>query len=165
MISRFVIPAVIVSVLAMGTVGIEAQTSDRPLELRLDVAQLSIDPVGISAFFPGSGAIAVYLSEKLAVEGRASFGYSDSFWSLGAGASVPFYLAADGGRSGFFVAPALDLGKAKESDLLLDYGVDAGIKIPFGDRTSWRVAATVRDGDSFGDITFGAQVGMSLFFR
>jgi hypothetical protein len=169
MMKRSVMTAAALVALAAGATSAEAQIGGRQVELRLDVAALELDPVRLGAGLPGSAAVGIYLNDKVAVEGRVGFAFADaepeSSWGLNVGAYVPFYLAGDGGRSGLFVAPGLDLGKIKDVDATIDYGVDVGLKLKKSDLISYRVAATLRDGDSYADMAIGANVGIAIFFK
>jgi hypothetical protein len=169
MMKRSVMTAMAVVALAAGASSAQAQIGGRQVEIRLDLAELMLDPVRLGAGLPGSAAVGIYLSDRLAVEGRVGFAYADaepeSSWGLSLGAYLPFYLAADGGRSGLFVAPGLDLAKIKDIDAAVDYGVDVGMKLKKSERLSWRIAATLRDGDSYADMALGANLGLSIFFK
>ena len=63
------------------------------------------------------------------------------------------------------MAPVLEALKSKDVDAIFDYGVDVGMKIPASPRTSWRVAVTVRDGQSYSATSVGLSAGVSLLFR
>ena len=151
-----------------------AMAQGRPLELRVDMFsfETSDGNTSIDLEFPGSLAFAWYLTPQFAIEPRASFSNvsNDNVdGSLyGIGVFLPFYLMADEGRSGFFVAPGVEMTGGTgdfDFDAQFNYGLDAGIKWPFRDRISGRIAATVRDGDSYGDPAFGAVFGIGFHWR
>lgn len=157
------------ALLAVGSVlvfasNVAAQIS-QPVEIRFDLVELSFDPLVVDAIAPGVASVGLFFSERLAVEGSIGLSADDDFWGLMVGASVPFHLSGDFGRSGFFVAPALEISKFKDMDLSLGYGLDAGFSMPATERASWRFAAILRDGDNYGDLTFGLRAGISILFR
>jgi hypothetical protein len=158
MFALFSIPLVLIS----GK--LEAQIT-QPIELRFDFLGVEVDPFVVDAFIPGSAAVGVFLNERFAIEVSAGVVAGDGDWRAVVGASLPFYLNEDDGRSGFFVAPVLEALKSKDVDAIFDYGVDVGMKIPASPRTSWRVAVTVRDGDSYSATSVGLSAGVSLLFR
>jgi hypothetical protein len=166
---RSVMTALAVLGLAAGATSAEAQIRGRQVELRLDVAALELDPVRLAGGLPGSAAVGIYLNDKVAVEGRLGVFFADSdpesTWGLGVGAFVPFYLAGDAGRTGLFVAPGLDIAKYKDEDAAVNYGLDLGIKLKKSELISWRLAATLRDGDSYNDMALGANFGIGIFFK
>jgi hypothetical protein len=143
---------------------VEAQIT-QPIELRFDFLGVEFDPFVVDAFIPGSASVGVFLNERFAAEGSIGVVAGDDDWLAVMGLSLPFYLNADYGRSGLFVAPVLEVLKVKDVDALFDYGVDVGVKIPASPRTSWRLAATVRDGDSYESVGVGLSAGVSLLFR
>ena len=146
----------------------------KPLEIRVDFVTIetSDGDTDIGIEFPGSLAMAFYFSNQFAVEPavlirniNTDAGNATLF---GAGVFLPFYFKADEGKSGFFVAPGVAFTKATgdfESDALVDYGVDVGIKLPVKDRISTRLALTFRDGDSSDKSVIGASVGIGFFWR
>jgi hypothetical protein len=152
------------AVLLLGAAQAEAQIT-QPLDVRLDLVGAEFDPFVVNVVLPGSAAAGLFLNERFAVEGSLGVVADDEDWILITGVSFPFYMASDYGRSGLFVAPVLEAVKIKDVDALFDYGVDVGMKMPLSPRTSWRLAATVRDGDSYESVSFGVMAGLSLLFR
>ncbi len=150
--------------LLLGAHPLAAQIT-QPIELRFDLVGAEFDPFVIDAFIPGSAYAGVFLSERFAIQGSLGVVADDEDWLLVTGLSFPFYLSDDYGRSGLFAAPVLEAVKVKDVDALFDYGVDVGMKIPASPRTSWRLAITVRDGDSYDSVSFGVSAGLSLLFR
>jgi hypothetical protein len=169
MMKRGVMTAMAVLGLAAAATSAEAQIGGRQVEVRLDFVNLELDPVRLGAGLPGSAAVGVYLSDKLAVEGRVGLAFVDaepeSSWGLNVGAFLPFYLAGDAGRTGLFVAPGLEIAKIKDVDAAINYGLDFGLKLKKSELISYRVAATLRDGDSYGDMAIGANFGIGIFFK
>jgi hypothetical protein len=169
MMKRSVMTVAALVALAAGATSAEAQIGGRQVEVRLDMVQLQLDPTALELAVPGSAAVGVYLSNRVAVEGRVGFFSSkiddETFSGFGLGAFVPFYLKGDAGRSGLFVAPGLEFNKFKDMDAMVDYGVDVGLKLKKSEMLSWRVAATLRDGDSYGDMALGATLGLGIFFK
>ncbi len=166
--------AILTLVIGASTAQAQPTLFGRPIEeLRVDLATLSLGGGGtaLGAAIPGSLSLGVYLSDKLAVEPAFRIGFispeeGDSQVSLGAGVMVPYYFGGDRGRSGLFVAPSLALSKVGDADLALDLGADLGIKRKLSDKTAWRLAATLRTGDSSGDeVMLGASIGISLFLK
>lgn len=164
MLIRRVLSAMAMVPLLLFANQVEAQIA-QPIELRFDLAGAEFDPFIIDVFLPGSASIGLFLNERFAVEGSVGVVADDDDWLLVTGISLPFYLSDDYGRSGFFVAPVLQALKVKDVDALFDYGVDLGMKIPSSPRTSWRLAATLRDGDSYESMNFGVTAGLSILFR
>ncbi len=150
-----------------------AFAQDRAKEIRLDVArvQTNDDATTTVVSFPGSVSFALFLTPRVALEPRLGFGYSSSDdrsgGSLGAEFFVPLYLR-NGGRFGPFIAPGFGVSKTTgdlESDARVDYGVDVGVRAPMRETLAWRLALTVRDGDSFRDPLYGITFGVGFFFR
>lgn len=151
----------------------------RQKEIRLDMLALETSDgnTGITAAFPGTVAIAFYMSPNVAIEpqvgiafvsGEDNLGNDFSGSVLSAGLFVPFYFNNDMGRSGLFISPGLAVSKGTgdlETDALVDYGVDVGMKMTRNERVSTRLALTLRDGDSSADAVLGASFGIGLFWR
>lgn len=145
----------------------------RPLEIRADFASLESNDgrTVIALKFPGSLAMAFYMNQQFAIEPSISVTSlsGDNDGTLyGAGLFFPFYFKADEGRSGFFVSPGAMVSGGSgdyDRDASFDYGVDLGIKMPLRERISSRLALTIRDGDSYNDLTFGATFGIGFFWR
>jgi hypothetical protein len=157
--------------LAMSATTASAQMMSKPKEVRIDMAQVMISDgtTGIDLGFPGSLAIAIYLNDNIAIEPNFNLGFlsGDGFsgGNFGVGVMVPYYLAGDQGKTGFFVAPGLMLGKGFgdfDSDMAVDFGVDLGIKREWKGNVGQRFAITLRDGDSYADMVFGAVAGITL---
>ncbi len=174
-------PSVLRSLIAILTLVLGASSAQaqptlfgKPIEeLRVDLVGLSLGGGGTSlnAAVPGGLSLGLYLSEKLAVEPTFRLGFlspdeGDSQVTLGAGVMVPYYFAGDRGRTGLFVAPTLSLSKVGDADLGIDFGADIGLKRALSEKTAWRLAATLRTGDSSGDeMVLGGVIGISLFLR
>ena len=166
------IPALSLLLLLVAPSLVSAQ--GKPLEIRVDFVSIetSDGDTDIGIEFPGSLAMAFYFSNQLALEPglmirniNTDAGNATLF---GAGLFAPFYFKADEGKSGLFIAPGVVFTKATgdfESDALVDYGVDFGIKLPVKDRISTRLALTFRDGDSSDKAVIGASVGVGFFWR
>lgn len=152
----------------------EVAAQGKPLELRVDFVsfETSDGDTHVALDFPGTLAMAFYFNKQFALEPEvlihnfnSDAGNSTVF---GLGLFAPFYFKADEGKSGLFVAPGIAYSKATgdfETDGLVDYGVDFGIKMPVKDRISTRLAATWRDGDSTDKSVFGASFGIAFFWR
>ncbi len=146
----------------------------RQKEIRLDFVELQTSDGNtlITAGFPGSVALGIYMNKNIALEPRVEIvsvsGDGNSTTFFGAGIFVPYYFAGDFGKSGLFVAPGLQLSKASgdfETDTQVDYGVDVGVKLTHKERVSFRIAATLRDGDSTNEAIIGGVFGIGLFWR
>lgn len=147
----------------------------RQKEIRLDFVSLQTSDgnTRLDASFPGGLAVAFYMNESVAIEPRFALDFQSGDGIaegtvFSAGLFVPFYLAGDTGRSGFFLSPGIELMKGtgdREFDTQVNYGLDAGMKMTRNDRVSTRLALTLRDGDSFGDPVIGAVFGIGLFWR
>jgi len=158
---------------------VEAQDR-REKELRIDVAGLQSND-GTTTFgvgLPGTVALGIYMSNKIALEPTISFnsisgdGASASFMEVGL--FVPYYFKGDTGRNGLFVAPGFMYGKVGgdfASDATIDFGVDVGVKKSLRDNVAMRIAGNVRTGDSYEDangdstIGFGATFGIGIFWK
>jgi hypothetical protein len=141
-------------------------------EIRIDLASINItNGTFLQAGLPGSVALGIYLNDKLALEPTLGFAYfkpdgaPDGTTVLSLGVMAPFYFAGDRGHSGLFVAPGVMIGKVSDQDAAIDFGVDLGFKGKMSDKVSWRAAAQLRDGDSFGDASIGGVFGLSVFWR
>jgi len=141
-------------------------------EIRIDLAGINItNGTFLGAGIPGSVALGIYLNDKIALEPTLGFQYSkpdgaaDGTTALSLGVMAPFYFAGDRGRSGLFVAPGVMITKVSDIDASIDFGADVGFKGKMNDKVSWRAAATLRDGDSFGDASIGGVFGLSVFWR
>ncbi len=164
--------ASIACALLLGTTPAMAQ--GRPLELRVDMIsfQTSDGDTFVELEFPGSLAMAFYLTNQFAIEPRVAVSNtsSDNFDGTvyGAGLFLPFYFKADEGKSGFFLAPGAEMTGGTgdfDFDTRFNYGLDAGIKFAVRERISTRFALTVRDGDSYVDPAFGATFGIGFHWR
>jgi hypothetical protein len=153
-----------------------AQT--RAKEFRVDFASVTTSDgntrVGLG--YPGTLAMGIYMNNNFALEPRLGFDYqsdSDTDVSGGAvqaGVFAPWYFAGDMGRTGLFLSPGVEFFKGFgddpfETDVLVDYGVDFGVKLGRSDRVSTRLALTMRDGDRFADPQIGAVFGVGMFWR
>jgi hypothetical protein len=141
-------------------------------EIRIDLAGINItNGTFLGANIPGSVALGIYLNDKVALEPTLGFNYSkpdgaaDGTTSLSLGVMAPFYFAGDRGHSGLFVAPGVMIGKVTDVDAAIDFGVDVGFKGKMSDKVSWRAAAQLRDGDSYGDASIGGVFGLSVWWR
>ena len=151
-----------------------AMGQGRPLEIRVDMLsfETSDGNTNLDLSFPGTLAMAFYLSKQFAIEpeimvSNVSSDFADGTL-YGAGLFLPFYFNADEGKSGFFLSPgAMVLGGTGDYDTGTDfnYGLDAGIKFAVRERISTRFAATYRDGDSYDKGTFGATFGIGFHWR
>ncbi len=149
-----------------------AQMMGKPKEVRIDMASVSIvdGTTGLGLGFPGSLSIAIYMNDNIAIEPQASltFQSGDGFSGgmFGVGVLVPYYLAGDQGKTGFFVAPGLWLSKGFsdfETDMMMDFGADIGLKREWKPNVGQRIALTLRTGDSTADeMEIGAIFGISL---
>jgi hypothetical protein len=162
--------------LALGATTASAQMMGKPKELRIDMVSLSLptDATNLNIGFPGSLAIAIYLNDNIAIEPFVGLDFNSGDatiegGSFALGAMVPYYLAGGMGKSGFFVAPGLSIGKffgdqatAFGDEMLLDYGVDVGLKREWKTNVGQRFAITLRDGDSYADLTIGATAGITI---
>lgn len=141
-------------------------------EIRIDLASINItNGTFLEAGIPGSLALGVYLNDKLALEPTLGFGYlkpegaADGSTLLSLGVMAPYYFAGDRGHSGLFVAPGVMITKITDIDAAIDFGADIGFKGKMNDKVSWRAAAQLRDGDSFGDASIGGSFGLSIWWR
>ncbi len=171
--------ALAVAVVLVSGLPLGAQSESRMKEVRLTLASLSSgeDVTAASVFLPGDVTLAWFATPRVAIEPRIGFSYSSvktplgdtrSGGSIGVGAFVPFYLKADNGRSGLFVAPGLtvsepfgDFGGRR----LVAGGLDLGYKQPIRERISLRWALELRDRDSDDELRVGGSLGISLFWR
>jgi hypothetical protein len=155
-----------------------AQETRRDKEIRIDFASVTTSDgftrVGLG--YPGTLAMGIYMNNNLALEPRLGFDYqsdSDTDVSGGsvlAGVFAPWYFNGDMGRTGLFLSPGVEFTKgfgddAFETDVMVDYGVDFGVKLGRSERVSTRLALTMRDGDSFSDPRIGAVFGVGMFWR
>jgi hypothetical protein len=155
----------------LGTSAAAAQ--GKPLEIRVDFASAEFnDGTSIDVEFPGSLAMAFYMTRQFAIEPAVIISnFSDDDFSgtaFGAGLFLPFYFKADEGRSGPFLSPGVAVSKATgdiETDTMFDYGVDFGFKFAVKERISTRFALTYRDGDSHDKAAFGGSFGIGFFWR
>ncbi len=142
-------------------------------EIRIDLASLNItNGTDLEAGLPGTSvALGIYLNDKIAIEPTLGFRYikpdgaADGVSILALGVMAPFYFAGDRGHSGLFVAPGVMISKVTDVDAAIDFGADVGFKGKMSDKVSWRAAATLRDGDSYGDAAIGGVFGLSVFWR
>ncbi len=141
-------------------------------EIRIDLASINItNGTFLEAGLPGSVALGIYLNDKIALEPTLGFAYlkpdgaADGASILSLGVMAPFYFAGDRGHSGLFVAPGVMITKVTDLDAAIDFGADVGFKGKMNDKVSWRAAATLRDGDSYGDASIGGVFGLSVFWR
>lgn len=176
---RSVLRRVAVAAALIGATAVSAEAQFGSLkveEIRIDIASLGLTGgVALQAGVPGSVALAMYLNDKLALEPRVGFMYakaegaSEGSTMFGLGVFAPFYFAGDRGHSGLFVAPGVDINMFSpaggSSSTNIDFGADVGYKGKMTDRISWRGAATLRDGDSYGDMQIGGMFGFSVWFR
>lgn len=151
-----------------------AMAQGRPLELRVDMLSFETTDgnTTIDLEFPGTLAMAFYLTKQFAIEPQVAISNTSSDavdgTLYGAGLFLPFYFNADEGKSGFFLSPgAMVLGGTGDFDFdaEFNYGLDAGIKFAVRERISTRFAATYRDGDSYDKGTFGATFGIGFHWR
>lgn len=145
-------------------------------EIRLDLASIGLTGgTSINGGIPGTLALGIYLNDKLAIEPMAMLSYSkpegggDATTIFGLGVFAPFYLAGDRGHSGIFLSPgvmvsAIDI-PVFGNQTNIDFGADVGYKGKMSDKVSWRAAATLRDGDSYGEAEIGGTFGFSLWWR
>ncbi len=146
----------------------------RQKEIRLDFVSLqtSDGTTAISAAFPGTVALGIYMNKNIALEPQfgitsISSDFADGT-TFGAGLFVPYYFAGDFGKSGLFISPGIEISKGSgdfETETMVDYGVDLGFKKTHRDRVSLRIAATLRDGDSANEAVIGGVFGIGLFWR
>ena len=145
-------------------------------EIRLDLASIGLTGgTSIMGGIPGTVALGVYLNDKLAIEPQAMLAYlkpeggGDATTILGIGVFAPFYLAGDRGHSGIFLSPGVSVSMFDApiigNTTNIDFGADIGYKGKMSDKVSWRAAATLRDGDSYGDAEIGGSFGFSLWWR
>ena len=135
-------------------------------ELRLNVASLNLTGgTSIDAGFPGSVSAGFFFNDKMALEPSVGVFAVKGFNSIGASAALAYYFNGDHGKAGLFVAPMIGFSKAKGSDSAINYGGDVGYKIAMRDNISARVAGTLRDGDDYDDIAFGAALGFSFYIN
>ena len=157
--------------LALATTTASAQLLNRPKELRLDLAALSVQDGSTELGFvlPGTLAIAVYLTDNVAIEASAFLDlYSGEGFrggEFGVGVAVPYYFSGGQGKTGLFVAPVIEIRKGFGdflTVLAMDVGADVGIKREWKPNVGQRFALTLRDGDSFADIEIGATAGITI---
>lgn len=141
-------------------------------EIRIDLGAINItNGTSLAAGIPGSLALGLYLNDKLALEPTLAFGYSkpdgaaDGTTAIGLGVMAPYYFSGDRGHSGLFVAPGVMITKVTDIDAAIDFGADIGFKGKMSDKVSWRAAAQLRDGDSYGDASVGGVFGLSIWWR
>lgn len=181
--SAFIVRLAVLSTLA-AAVPATVRAQAKQIEVRLDAINISSQSnrFSLSAVVPGSAAVALYLTPNIAIESRATgLSYSQfeavngddvSVTGFQAGVFLPIHFGSARGRKGFFVAPGLMISKSSvsglstssESDWDTSYGLDLGYKKSLHDRVSLRSALTYRDGGPLVP-TYGATVGVSLFFR
>ena len=149
-----------------------AQAQLKVDEIRVDLASLGVSGgnTALNAGIPGSIALGVYLNDKVALEPTLGIGYikpdgGDGITVLSLGVFAPYYLKGDRGRNGLFVSPGVMITKVTDIDAAIDFGADIGVKKAMGDKVSWALAGTLRDGDSYGDAAIGARFGLSVFWR
>lgn len=177
---QFVRKALVLAALMVVAVpSLEAQER-RTKEVRLDLVGFeTVD--GNSEFgfgLPGTVALGIYLNKNIAIEPQVSFSSfsGDGFSAnvLQFGAFLPYYFRGDFGQNGLFVAPGLTYSKAGgdlDSDGVVDFGVDVGVKKSIRENLSWRLAGTIRTGDSYEDaagdsqIAIGARFGIGIFWK
>lgn len=171
--------ALAVAVVLVSGLPLGAQSEPRMKEVRLTLAGLSTggDITTASVFLPGDAAVAWFATPRVAIEPRVGLVYTSiktplgdtrSGGTFGLGAFVPFYLKADNGRSGLFLAPGVTVSEPF-GDLngrrSVDGGVDVGYKQPIRERLSLRWALELRDRDSDDELRVGGSLGISLFWR
>jgi hypothetical protein len=183
---RMVAAAALVGATAMSA---EAQLSFGPVkieEVRLDFLNfmdisnagslLGIGAPSTSAgqyaiLMPKSVALGIYVNDKIAIEPSFAFltvtpDGGDAENAVAIGLAVPYYLAGDRGKTGFFVAPMITTISVTDQDGLTDYGIDFGYKKARNSMVSWTFAATYRAGDTYDEETvIGARAGLSIFLR
>lgn len=150
-----------------------AQAQVRVEEIRVDVAalQTSGGNLMLATGIPGSVALGIYLSDKLALEPTLGLAYfspdvGNSTSVLTLGVFAPYYFAADRGHNGLFVAPGVEISKATSTPAAIDFGADVGYKKALSPKVSWSLAGTLRLGDSYDpDALIGARFGLSVFWR
>lgn len=135
-------------------------------EVRLDMASLNLTGgTSLSLDFPGSASVGLFFNEKMALEPSVSIFTEKGFNAYSIGTGLAYYFQGNHGKSGVFVAPVVGLSKVKGSDSQVNYGADAGLKIPMKDKVSFRLAGTLRDGDSYNDVAFGVSFGISFYIN
>jgi hypothetical protein len=163
----------VVALVGASAVSAQAQMGGLKVEeIRIDLASINItNGTFLEAGLPGSLALGIYLNDKIALEPTVGFAYlkpdgaPDGTSILSLGVMAPFYFAGDRGHSGLFVAPGVMIAKATDEDAAINFGVDLGFKGKMSDKVSWRAAAQLRDGDSFGDASIGGVFGLSVWWR
>lgn len=182
--SAYIVRLAVVGALA-AVLPTSLRAQEKQIEVRLDAVSVSSQSgrFSLSAVVPGAAAVALYLTPNVAIESRVvGLSYTSyeqpngdnmNVTSLQAGVFLPIHFGSARGRKGFFVAPGLMVSKAfvsggstpsGGSDVQTSYGVDLGYKKALHDRVSLRSALTYRDGGPM-IPTYGATVGVSLFFR
>ncbi len=158
------------AVLALGVAAFAPSTAQaqglKLEELRLNMASVNLTGgTSLDAGFPGSASAGFFFNEKMALEPSVGVFARKGYNQFGVGAALAYYFNGDHGKAGLFVAPTLEFAKAKGTDAAVNYGGDVGYKIAMRDNISARVAGTVRDGDSYGDLAFGATLGFSFYIN
>jgi|CXWL01.1.fsa_nt_gi hypothetical protein len=135
-------------------------------ELRLNVASLNL--TGGTSFdfeFPGSASAGFFFNEQMALEPSVGVFARKGYNQIGAAAALAYYFNGDHGKAGLFVAPTVEFFKAKGVDASVNYGGDVGFKVAMRDNVSARLAGTIRDGDDYTDVAFGASLGFSFYIN
>jgi hypothetical protein len=158
--------------LALGATTSSAQLLNRPTELRVDLAAITVRDgnTELGVVLPGTLGIAVYLNDRIAIEPSVllHFDRGDNFagGEVGLSVAVPYYFEGDQGKSGLFAAPVIEVGKGFGdflTDMTMDFGADVGIKREWKPNVGQRIALTLRTGDTTADeVAVGAVFGITL---
>ena len=166
----------LVAALAVSAAPASAQVMSKQKEIRIDLISVTGEDgaggVGVDTGFPGTLAFGIYVNDHIAIEPQLSLKFFATYYVkggfLGAGLFVPYYVAGDMGRTGFFVSPGLMLNKGVgdfDSEMLVDYGIDVGLKRAWKEHLTQRFALTLRDGDSHASIEYGVTAGIAFHWR
>jgi hypothetical protein len=164
---------VVAALVGASSAAVQAQTGGLKIEeIRFDLASVTItNGTFLRAEFPGALALGIYLNDKVALEPSLGLlylkgdGAPDATTVVTLGLMAPYYFSGDRGHSGVFVSPGVFVRKQSNFDSTIDFGADVGYKGKMSDKVSWRAAATLRDGDSYGDTDLGGVFGFSIFWR
>jgi hypothetical protein len=165
---RSVLRKLYVGAVLVGVSATAVQAQRKVEEIRIDLAGATVTGgLSLGAGIPGGLALGVYLSDKLAIEPRANFGYDkpeggDGTLILDLGVYAPFYLSGDRGHSGLFIAPGFSYQKFGDADGELQLGADVGMKRKLSEKLSYRFAAEIRNPD---DLQIGGVFGVSIWWR
>ncbi len=135
-------------------------------EIRLNVATVNLSGgTSVDLAFPSSASAGFFFNENMALEPSVGMYAVKGYNQFGAGAALAYYFNGGHGKEGLFVAPTVEFFKAKDVDASFNYGGDVGYKVAMRDNMSVRLAGTVRDGDDYNDIAFGASLGFSFYIN